>query len=85
MDNTSGSVSGRYAGDIPEEVWRRVKIWAQQQAQRNARPTFEQCVAEVERISKEPLSGRPSLPREVVEFYAAEAMQIIEKTHRPPV
>lgn len=65
--------------NFPDDVWGRLKAWAKIQAQAPAVPTNEECAAYV-RFCTEEITGRSDmLPAEVVNFYAAETVEMIER------
>jgi hypothetical protein len=65
--------------NFPDEVWGRLKAWAAAQTQLVAIPTLEECAAFV-RFAAEEVAGRPdALPPQVVKFYAAEALTMIQR------
>ena len=65
--------------NFPDDVWGRMKAWAKIQAQAPAVPSIEECAAYV-RFCTEEITGRTDmLPEEVVNFYAAETAEMIER------
>jgi hypothetical protein len=65
--------------NFPDEVWGRMKAWAKIQAQAPAVPSIDECAAYV-RFCTEEITGRADiLPAEVVNFYAAETLDMIDR------
>jgi hypothetical protein len=65
--------------NFPDLVWGRLKAWAKVQSAAAAFTSLDECLAFVKHAA-EAISGRPDmLRREVVEFYAAETLEMIAK------
>jgi hypothetical protein len=68
-----------FHGNVPDEIWNRLKQWAKSQAGEQVSPTIDECVSRVLDVAAE-VAGRPdSLRRDVVSFYAAETAEMIAK------
>ncbi len=70
-------------GNLPDEIWSRLKEWAKTQAAAQISPTNDECVAQVLQIAAE-ITGRPdTLRSDVVAFYANETAEMISKFRGP--
>jgi hypothetical protein len=69
----------RLTGNLPDEIWSRLKAWAKIQAQAGVSPSVAECAAHVERLSKELTGYADSLRSDVIEFYAAETSEMIAR------
>ena len=68
------------SGSAPDAIWNGVKIWAQARAaQDGTPPTHPECLEEVERVVRLLLGPNYSFPRRVIDFYAEEALTMIER------
>ena len=64
---------------LPERVWNSLKSWAQIRSETGGFPSADDCAAQVRRVVSTH-TGRPGgLPDAVVQFYAAETLQMVEK------
>jgi len=66
-----------YRGNLPDEIWSRMKHWAKTQAGAQISPTIDECVAAVLHITAEITGRADSLRRDVVSFYANETAEMI--------
>ena len=63
-----------------EQVWRRLKQWAQDVANSDAPlPRDDECKKQAERIANEVMG---SLPERAIEFYGTEACTMIDELRR---
>jgi hypothetical protein len=46
-------------------------------------PALDECIAQIKSIVTEIAGRKDAMPREAVEFYAAEAFSIVEKLRHP--
>lgn len=66
-------------GNIPEELWGRLKAWAKIKAHVDEPPTLADCAAWVENVCTN-ITGRAGvLPPDQVAFYAAETVAMIAR------
>lgn len=72
-----------YQGTLPDEIWCRLKQWAKIQAQEQASPSNDDCVAQVLCITAEITGRMDGLRRDVVTFYANETAEMIAKFRGP--
>lgn len=64
---------------FPEELWTRLKTWANARASSQADPSLDDCERYLYRICSE-LAGDPNvLPAEAAAFYARETIAMIAK------
>lgn len=64
---------------LPDQVWSRLKTWARRQADGGATRNFEECHAQVQRAVHEVTGYADSLRAGVVDFYAQETREMIER------
>jgi hypothetical protein len=68
-----------FEGNLPDEIWSRLKCWARIRAETDAPLTVEDCVAHVIGTVKD-ITGRPdALPPDVVTFYANESAEMVDR------
>jgi hypothetical protein len=65
--------------NFAEALWRNLKAWAKERADGGAPPTVEECASQVERLSSELIGPGHTLREEVIEFYAGETADMIER------
>lgn len=68
-----------FQGNLPDQVWSRLKQWAKTQAGAQLSPTNDECVAQVCRITVDITGRADGLRREVISFYADETVEMIAK------
>lgn len=67
----------RFHGNLTDEIWQQLKGWARVHARSSAPATTRLCTTRVSQIVKE-LTGRSdTLPAQVIEFYANEALAMV--------
>lgn len=62
-----------------DALWSSLKAWAKEQAALDASPSYDECAAEVRRISDELIGPIGCLRPEAVDYFAAEANEMIAK------
>jgi hypothetical protein len=62
-----------------DELWKRLKTWANAQASSQVEPSLDECESYVLRICAEMTGDANALPAEAVDFYAREANEMVAK------
>ncbi len=67
---------------LPEAIWTRLKAWAGTQANAPLSPSLDDCTQHVRSVAASLTGRNDALPPEVVTFYAAETLRMIEEIVR---
>ena len=65
--------------NFAEALWTALKAWAKEQAADGKTPTADDCARQVKKISHELIGPVHSVRPEVVEFYASETRDMVER------
>lgn len=68
-----------FTGNLPDQVWSRLKDWAKKQAAAQISPTHDECVAYVQQAAADITGRSDSLRGDVIIFYAGEVAEMISK------
>lgn len=72
-----------FQGNLPDQIWGRLKEWAKVQARTETSPTHDECVAQVQRIIRVITGRTDSVRHDVVTFYANETAEMIAGFREP--
>ena len=62
---------------FPDDVWQRLKAWAKIQAHAPESPSEDDCIRYIQKIVGDLAGAAKALPEPVVQFYAAETLEMI--------